>query len=270
MADHHNIDPLLLADPSNFIQDQRPQPQPVSAFPTTDQAQSTGFAEQNGPAAQVVGNDDLSRGPFDISHDVVEWLLQQPYDISWPQKLGVEHATIAAMFKGPWHTFEALYRHGVLKIDDELCGMCLYSKDGIENGLEMVAKIVGEVRLPDSSLRPHVKIMWNEDCWAELPACHGTLQMAQTFERVVRQDTGGHVTHNAFRSYHHLCLRRDDVYLGTLYEIRTAWTVWRSEMDSWAKTHGIKYRRTRGEKRKRSSSADSATRPRQDPRLSTE
>ncbi|KAI4203516.1 MAG: hypothetical protein LQ350_001855 [Teloschistes chrysophthalmus] len=237
MADYSNIDPVLLAL----------QPIPVaSSHGTVDERKD----EQ---AAQTAGEEENSTGPFGIPNDVVEWLLQQPYDISWPQKWGVEHATLESMFKLPYHKFEALYRHGVLMKGDELCGTCLYSRGGIENHLDMVAKIVGDVRLPNSTLRPHVKIMWHDQCWAELPACLGPVQIAQTFEGIVRQDTGSHVTHNAFKSWHHLCLRRNAVYLGTLYEIRIAFSVWRLEMDSWAKTHGVKYRQTKGEKRKRSS-----------------
>ncbi|KAL8640031.1 MAG: hypothetical protein Q9228_003005 [Teloschistes exilis] len=262
MAQYHNIDPLLLAGSSNFYQDQQPianehaqvadESNVDPILPTLNQDRSTGLANENETAAHADGRD--TTGKFGIPYDVYKSLLGQPYDVSWPQKWGMELATIAKMFKPPYQTFEALYRHRVLIMQDELCGSCIYSRGGIEYPLELVAKIVGEVRLPDSSLRPHVKIMCREECWAELPACRGPSQIAQVFEDLVREDVGSHVTRNAFRSFHNVKVQRDAVYIGTLYQLRAAWSVWRSEMDTWAEERDIKYRRTRGEKRKRSSS----------------
>lgn len=64
--------------------------------------------------------------------------------------------------------------------------------------------------------------MCREECWAELPACRGPSQIAQVFEDLVREDFGSHVTRNAFRSFHNVKVRRDAVYIGTLYQLREA------------------------------------------------
>ena len=187
-----------------------------------------------------------------------EQLAGSPYDNMWMSVYGIDPQVLDSFVSKI--KFDHIVRHGALRMGDDLYAERSYETDqgpttiqkvatvslctvrlGIFDAKRLLFQIVTEVRKGQPG--PDIAVTCTSPTGAQtmqIQGCAGPASILQAFNAMQPQDHYGYQG-----CWQNLKVRRANLLLGTLYNVRQAFGFYQMVMDKYALESGTQYRQTR-------------------------
>lgn len=198
----------------------------------------------------------VDKPTLNLTYEDFEQMSNAPYDPMWIRLYNV-HPTIIQSFSSN-QTFERMVNNKIIDEGDEIYHVGAYDNGGVTVQVEKVAKVCSvlasmDVEADSTNLQLH-ELARNEKGFnyrrasitsggvyqCDLLHCRSAGYIVKAFNEI---EPRGSL--RVFTSFHDLKIRRGDVELCSLQDVRQAWHLWEQVMDLMAKKQNVKYRQTR-------------------------
>ncbi|KAL8867026.1 MAG: hypothetical protein Q9174_005928 [Haloplaca sp. 1 TL-2023] len=184
---------------------------------------------------------DNATGPFGVPLHLIRTMIQEPYDALWLMKIDVDPESIRV---NPGDSnllrFYDLYKAGALQEGDEIYHRGFYQVNGQTVELDKVARLTGVSKGAGGRKCPSLVVLSEGSEKGELPFCRGPKDIAKMFNEIQPQEP---VALKDFGIWRQLCVRRGDMLLGSIHDVRNALFAWHREMDAWAQSEEMGFRK---------------------------
>lgn len=164
-----------------------------------------------------------------------------PYDPLWIEHYGLDPSQIT--FSSSAMKFDKLFLEKVIKVGDKLVLIPEHTPDAesITPPLRNVATVLSITRCPQHFPTLHINSSSSPNEGLLIQRCAGTKQLALA---LIKEDSRlSAITPS--RAWKHFRLYRDNVNLGTLWDVRLRYNLWIDQVDAWAVRNGQQRRHRR-------------------------